>query len=160
MKLWRRIYSSLEWGVLQCCKCGSLVLTGLSSSELVNIKWQYTRLQLLNLHWECSRCCSAVVSDVVGSKDRFSLMDTWYIHGALLRGVGILVWVLFWKCHLMWSKSDQIVFLLAGSRIDVLSCHRRKQCIFILWHHWGCEVWDLLSKIEVLWLWYSISNTC
>ena len=43
----------------------------------------------LNLWGECTGCCSAVVSGVVGLKDKFSLVDTWYIHGTLLRGVGM-----------------------------------------------------------------------
>ena len=36
---------------------------------------------------ECTRWCSAVLSGVVELKDKFSLIDTWYIQGALLRGV-------------------------------------------------------------------------
>ena len=83
-------WSGLLSGELQCHKCGSLVLTGLSLSELLNTKWQNTGLWLLNLQVECSGCCSAVVSGVVGSKDRFSLAETWYICGTLLRGVGML----------------------------------------------------------------------
>ena len=72
------------------CKCGSLVLTGLLLSELVDTKWQHPGLWHLNLLGECSGCCSAVVSDLVGSKDRFFLVEMWYICSALLRGVGIL----------------------------------------------------------------------
>ena len=66
-----------------------LVLRGLSSSELLNTKWCHTCLWLLSLWNECTGCCSAVVSSVVGLKDKFSLMEMWYIHGALLREVGI-----------------------------------------------------------------------
>ena len=86
-------WSGLLCGVLWCHKCGSLVFAGLSSFELVNTKWWSTGLQLLNLWGECSGCCSAVVSGGVGSKDRFSLMEIWYIHGVLLRRVAIL------SCH-------------------------------------------------------------
>ena len=48
------------------------------------------RTVALNLWGECTGCCSAVVSGVVGSKDKFSLVETWYICDTLLRGVGIL----------------------------------------------------------------------
>ena len=54
-------WSGLLSRVLKCCKHRSLVLTGLSSSELVNTKWQQTGLWLLNLQGECTECCSAVV---------------------------------------------------------------------------------------------------
>ena len=135
-------WSGLLFGVLGCHKHGSPVLMGLSSSELVNTRWQHIGLWLLNLWGQCSGCCSAVVSGVVGSKDKFLLMEMWYICGALLRGVGIfnscshshnlhlLVQVLFQRCHLMWSQSNQIVFLLAGFVGVVLSYCRRKLCIF------------------------------
>ena len=48
-----------------------------SPSELLNTKWQFTGPWLLNLWGECTGCCSTVVSGVVGSKDKFSLMETW-----------------------------------------------------------------------------------
>ena len=76
-------------GVLECHIQGSLGLTGLSSSEPPITKWWYTGLQHLNLWGECTRCCSAVVSGVIRLKDKFSLIDTWHIQGALLRGVGM-----------------------------------------------------------------------
>ena len=78
--------SALLWSGLLS---GVSVLTGLSSSEWLNIKQQCTGLQLLNLLGECSMCCSAVVSGMLGSKDKFSLVEMWYIHGVLLRGVDI-----------------------------------------------------------------------
>ena len=65
------------------------VLTGLSLSELLNVKWWHTGLWPLNLLGECSGCCGAVVSGMVGSKEIFSLVEM-YIHGALLRGMEIL----------------------------------------------------------------------
>ena len=82
--------SGVSSGILWCHNLGSCVLTGLSSLELVNTKWWHAGLWLLNLLERCSRCCSAVVSGVVGSKDIFSLVEMWYIHGAFLRGMGIL----------------------------------------------------------------------
>ena len=57
-------WNGLLSDVLECHRCGSLVLTGLSSSELLNTKWWHTGLWLLNL------CCSAMVAGVVGSKDK------------------------------------------------------------------------------------------
>ena len=84
--------SALSWNgllldALECCRYGSLVFTRLSSPELLNTKWWHTGLWVLNLWGECTGCYSAVVSGVVGSKDKFSLIEMWYTHGALLRGV-------------------------------------------------------------------------
>ena len=56
--------------VLECHRHGLLGLAGLSSSELLNTQQQHTGLQ-------CTGCCSAVVSGVVGLKDKFSLVETW-----------------------------------------------------------------------------------
>ena len=75
--------------VLECHRPGSVDLKGLSSSELLNTKWWCTGLWHLNLPGECTRCCSAVESGVVGSGDKFSLTEMWYICRALLRGVGM-----------------------------------------------------------------------
>ena len=74
---------------LECSRGGSLGLTGLSTSNLLNTKWWHTGLQHLNLQDECTGCCLAVVSGVVGWEDKFSLVDMSYICGALLRGVGM-----------------------------------------------------------------------
>ena len=84
------LLTGLLSGILECHRWGSLGLTGLSSSELLNTKWWCTGLWHLNLWGECTGCCLAVVSGVVGLKNKFSLTDTWYICGTLLRGVGML----------------------------------------------------------------------
>ena len=163
-------WSGLSSGALWCYKCGSLVLTGLPLSELVNTKWQHTELQLLNLCKECSGCCSALVSGVVGSKDIFLPVEMWYIHGALLTEVGILklhfclynlhllVWILFQKYHLMWSQSNWKVFLLAGFAVAVLSCHWRKLCKLIQWHCWGSAVQNWRAVTAAFHFEYSLAN--
>ena len=74
----------VSWSVIDE---GHLVSKGLSSSKLLNTKWWHTGLWNLNFWGECMWCCSAVVSGVLGLKDKFSLIDTRYIHGALLRGI-------------------------------------------------------------------------
>ena len=128
---------------LVCCsvsKCGSLFLTGLLLSELVKTKWWHTELWLLNLCGEGSGCCLAVLSAVVGSKYRFSLVEMWYICDALLRGVGIL------KLSL-----PLLLFLICDLTV-VQSHSRRKLCRLFEWHCWGCVAQDLPSKIVVLWL--------
>ena len=58
---------------------GLLSDVGLCSSELLNVKWLCTELQLLNLLEECSGCCVAVVGGVVRLKEICSLVEMWYI---------------------------------------------------------------------------------
>ena len=67
--------SRLLPGGLGCQIHGSLVLTGLSLSELLNIKWWHTRLWLLSLQGECAGCGSVEVSGVAGSNDKFELAE-------------------------------------------------------------------------------------
>ena len=112
-------------GILECHRCWSLGLTGLSSSELLNTKWQHTGLWHQNLWGEHTGCCSAVVGGFVGLKDKSSLVDTLYIPSTLWEeleclsshshshNLHLLVQVLFQRYYLRWSWSDWRVFPLA-----------------------------------------------
>ena len=81
-------YCAGEWGNA-LLRSGMVSGVGLSSLELLNVKQWCTELWLLNLLEECSRWCAAVINNLVGSKEIFSLVEMWYRHGAFCRGVGM-----------------------------------------------------------------------
>ena len=82
-----KVVFALQWNGLLS---GVFVFMGLSLSELPHIKWQCTELWLLNVLGECCRCCAAVASGVLGSKDEFSLVSSF----------------IYQYHHLRWSQSD------------------------------------------------------
>ena len=92
----------------------------------------------------CGKWCGGV------ERDMFTCRNS---HSQTLH---LLVRVLIQKCHLSWSQSNLILFLKTGSVAAVLSCCRRMLCKLILWQYWGCDVWDLPSKVVMLLLQHSI----
>ena len=80
-----------QWAI--CCSTGedcsilswSWLLFNEEFSSSLNVKWWHTELRLL-CWWGKYVWC---VSGVAGLKDKFSLVEMWYRHSVLCKGVGI-----------------------------------------------------------------------
>ena len=102
----------------------------------------------------CGDWCGRIKRQIFTCRNSISVVIFWeeweYLSSHFhFHNLCLLVQVLFQKCHLMWSQNDQIVFLLEGSTVAVLSCCRRMLHKLVQWHHWGCEVqnWSAVTGI-------------
>ena len=118
---WQAIWCSAGEALSVLAGSGLVSVDELSSS--LNVKWWHVLMRLLGNWGEYAWC----VSCVAGLKDKFSLAETWYRHGALRREWEYLSFhshchnlhlpeqVVAQQCHLAWSWSDQIILLLCTS---------------------------------------------